>query len=135
MSAFHSAHYKVINGLTNIFIIIVECTDGIVTRLVDAIDKQELFGGFRMSAELSSLTARQICDQVKVAVQAFTAALSALKTDGLREALTSELQGMEASEIKEGRTETAARTSSWKRVKMLHGLGYPVDFDWLLRSL
>jgi hypothetical protein len=77
------------------------------------------------------MSVRQICDQVKAAEQALTAALGNMKADGLREALTRELQDMEAAEIEAGRTEASARSSSWRRVKMLHGLGYPVDFGWL----
>ncbi len=77
---------------------------------------------------------RQICDYVKVTEQAFTAALSNMNSADLREALTSELRNMELAEIKAGRLESAARSSSWKRVKMLHGLGYPIDFDWLHRA-
>ncbi|MGH1571252.1 hypothetical protein ACRAWG_11855 [Methylobacterium sp. P31] len=74
---------------------------------------------------------RQICDQVKITEQAFTAALGYMRADGLREALTRELQDMEAAEIEAGRTEASARASSWRRVKMLHSFGYPVDFGWL----
>ena len=77
------------------------------------------------------MSVRQICDQVRVTEQAFTAALGAMKAAGLREELTRELQEMEAEEIDAGQDESAARSASWKRVKMLHGLGYPVDFGWL----
>ncbi|SFM28595.1 hypothetical protein [Methylobacterium pseudosasicola] len=77
------------------------------------------------------MSVRQICDQVRVTEQAFTAALGAMKATGLREELTRELQEMEAAEIEAGQNEASARSASWKRVKMLHGLGYPVDFGWL----
>ena len=77
------------------------------------------------------MSVRQICDQVRVTEQAFTAALGAMKGAGLREELTRELQEMEAAEIEAGQNEASARAASWKRVKMLHGLGYPVDFGWL----
>ncbi|KST58892.1 hypothetical protein AO398_19990 [Methylobacterium sp. GXS13] len=77
------------------------------------------------------MSVRQICDQVRVTERAFTAALGAMKATGLREELTRELQEMEAAEIEAGQDETSARSASWKRVKMLHGLGYPVDFGWL----
>ncbi|MHB2211523.1 hypothetical protein [Methylobacterium sp. CM6257] len=68
---------------------------------------------------------------MKATEQAFTAALGNMKSDGLREALTRELQDMEAAEIEAGRAEASARSASWRRVKMLHSLGYPVDFGWL----
>ncbi|MCJ2119852.1 hypothetical protein MKK65_25330 [Methylobacterium sp. J-001] len=77
------------------------------------------------------MSVRQICDQVRVTERAFTAALGAMKATGLREELTLELQEMEAAEIEAGQDEASARSASWKRVKMLHGLGYPVDFGWL----
>ena len=77
------------------------------------------------------MSVRQICDQVRITEQAFTAALGAMRATGLREELTRELQEMEAAEIDAGQDEAAARSASWKRVKMLHGLGYPVDFGWL----
>ncbi|MHB2207040.1 hypothetical protein [Methylobacterium sp. CM6257] len=77
------------------------------------------------------MSVRQICDQVRVTEQAFTAALGNMRAAGLREALTRELQEMEAAEIEGGQDEASARSASWKRVKMLHGLGYPVDFGWL----
>jgi len=77
------------------------------------------------------MSVRQICDQVRVTERAFTAALGAMKATGLREELTRELQEMEAAEIEAGQDEASARSASWKRVKMLHGLGYPVDFGWL----
>lgn len=77
------------------------------------------------------MSVRQICDQVRVTEQAFTAALGNMRAAGLREALTRELQEMEAAEIEAGQDEASARSASWKRVKMLHGLGYPVDFGWL----
>ncbi|QEE38155.1 MULTISPECIES: hypothetical protein [unclassified Methylobacterium] len=77
------------------------------------------------------MSVRQICDQVRVTEQAFTAALGAMKATGLREALTRELQEMESAEIEAGQDAGSARSASWKRVKMLHGLGYPVDFGWL----
>lgn len=84
-----------------------------------------------MREDSKLMSVRQICDQVKVAEQAFTAALGNMKAAGLREALTHELRDMEAAEIEAGQDEAAARSASWKRVKMLHGLGYPVDFGWL----
>ncbi|MGT2479549.1 hypothetical protein ACU4GR_13210 [Methylobacterium oryzae CBMB20] len=77
------------------------------------------------------MSVRQICDQVKAAEQALTAALGNIKTDGLREALTRELQAIEAAEIEGGCSAASARSASWRRVKMLHSLGYPVDFGWL----
>ena len=77
------------------------------------------------------MSVRQICDQVRVTEQAFTAALGAMKATGLREEITRELRDMESAEIEAGQDEGSARSASWKRVKMLHGLGYPVDFGWL----
>ncbi|MEE7447210.1 hypothetical protein MRF4_04970 [Methylobacterium radiotolerans] len=77
------------------------------------------------------MSVRQICDQVRIAEQAFTAALGNMKAAGLREALSRELQEMESAEIDAGQDAASARSASWKRVKMLHGLGYPVDFGWL----
>ncbi|MCJ2057451.1 hypothetical protein MKL09_12880 [Methylobacterium sp. J-048] len=68
---------------------------------------------------------------MRVTEQAFTAALGAMKATGLREELTRELQDMESAEIEAGQDAVSARSASWKRVKMLHGLGYPVDFGWL----
>lgn len=80
------------------------------------------------------MSVRQICDQVRIAEQAFTAALGNMKDAGLREALSRELQEMESAEIEAGQDAALARSASWKRVKMLHGLGYPVDFGWLHAS-
>jgi hypothetical protein len=80
------------------------------------------------------MSVRQICDQVRVTEQAFTAALGSMSALGLREELTRELRDMEIAEIEAGQDEAAARSASWKRVKMLHGLGYPVDFGWLHAS-
>ena len=50
------------------------------------------------------------------------------------QALSRELQEMESAEIEAGQDAALARSASWKRVKMLHGLGYPVDFGWLHAS-
>lgn len=84
-----------------------------------------------VQGEPGLMSVRQICDQVKVTEQAFTAALGNMKAAGLREALSHELRDMEAAEIEAGQDEASARSASWKRVKMLHGLGYPMDFGWL----
>ena len=79
------------------------------------------------------MSIREICKQVETVDKTFTAVLSSMENEGLREDLTAELREIENAEIAAGRTEAAARSSSWKRVKMLHALGYPIDFDWLHR--
>jgi hypothetical protein len=84
---------------------------------------------------MESMSVRQLCDQVKVTERAFTAALGNMKAEGLRDELTRELQDMEAAEIEAGQDAASARAASWKRVKMLHGFGYPVDFGWLHKPL
>lgn len=53
-----------------------------------------------------------------------------MRTAGLRDELTRELQEMEAAEIETGLDAAAARSALWKRVEMLHSFGYPVDFGW-----
>ena len=49
----------------------------------------------------------------------------------LRQQLGAELQRLEDARIAEGLDSRAARHASCRQVKVLHDLGYPVDFTWL----
>lgn len=74
---------------------------------------------------------RMFVDRVEAAQRDLRATLGTRPATGLRSELTEELQRLEAGRIAEGQDRHTARAASWKRVKMLHGLGYPVDFGWL----
>ena len=74
---------------------------------------------------------RPFVDRFEAVQRELDAMIASRPQAGLKLDLTEGLRQIEAARIADGEDGQAARSASWKRAKVLHGLGYPVDFGWL----
>ena len=88
-----------------------------------------------LKAGVSEVNIREFIASIEAAQRQFLPCLKDASEISLRGELKAELQQIEAARISEGQDPQAARDASCKRVKVLHGLGYPIDFDWLHRPV
>ena len=74
---------------------------------------------------------RSFVETIEAAQQRFLPCPGVVAGVDLRRDLSVELQRLETMRISEGAEPRLARNVSWDRAKVLQGLGYPIDFDWL----